>query len=142
MNECWDSIRRGIRTDDPFPVGKYLGCDHKASQRSDPKSGAKLHAMGHDMSDFMRSCVDRYVELAGVEWSFLKKVCTPFLAEPRGPSPARDPTKSSDDLNNPVIEPSGGIDATRGRLQPIAASVLMKVLYGARMARYEFVESC
>ena len=51
------------------------------------------------MSDFMRSCVDRYVGLAGVERSSLKKVCAPFLAEPREPSPARDPMKSSDDFN-------------------------------------------
>ena len=93
------------------------------------------------MSDFMRSCVDRYVELAGVERSFLKKVCTPFLAEPREPSPARDPMKSGDDLNRPAIEPTGGIDATRGRLQPIAARVLMKVLYGALMARYDLLSS-
>ena len=42
MKECWASIRRGKRTDEPFPVGKYLGCDHKTSLRSDPKSGAKL----------------------------------------------------------------------------------------------------
>ena len=57
-----------------------------------------------------------------------RSVRTPFLAEPREPSPARDPTKSGDDLNSPAIEPNGGIDATRGRLQPIAARVLMKVL--------------
>ena len=141
MKECWDSIRRGIRTDDPIPVGKYLGCDQKTSQRSDPKSGAKLHVVGYDMSDCMRFCVDSYVELAGVERSSLKKVCTPFLAEPREPSLARDPMKSSDDLNNPAIEPSGGIDATRGRLQPIAARVLMKVLHGARVARYDLLRA-
>ena len=51
---------------------------------------------------------DTYVELAGVERSSLKKVCTPFLAEPREPSPARDPMKSGDDLNSPAIEPTGG----------------------------------
>ena len=90
-------------------------------------------------SDFMRSCVDRYVELAGVERSSLKKICTPFLAEPREPSPAHDPMKSGDDLNSPAIEPTGGIDAQRGRLQPIAARVLIKVLYGARVARYDLL---
>ena len=138
MKECWDPIRRGTRTDDPFPVGKHVECDHKTSQRLDPKSGAKLR---DDMSDFMRSCIDRYVELAGVDRSSLRKVCTPFLAEPREPSPARDPTKSGDDLNSPAIEPDGGIDAARGRLQPIAARVLMKVLYGARMARYDLLRA-
>ena len=49
--------------------------------------------------------------------------------------------KSGDDLNKPAIEPPGGIDATRGRLQPIAARVLMKVLYGARMARYDLLRA-
>ena len=49
MKYCWDSIRRGIRTDDPFAVGKDFGCDHKTPQRLDPKSGAKLRAMGYDI---------------------------------------------------------------------------------------------
>ena len=108
MKGCWDAIRRGIRAEDPFPVGKYLGCDHVTSLRVDPKSGAKLRVMEHDMSDFMRSCVGRYVELAGVERSSLRKASTPFLAEVREPSPARDPMKSSDDLKDPAISPNGG----------------------------------
>ena len=45
-NKCLDSIRRGIRTGDPFPVGKYLGCGHKTSQRSDPKSGVNSVSWG------------------------------------------------------------------------------------------------
>ena len=117
MKECWASIRRDIWTHDFFPVGKYVGCDHKASQRLDPKSGAKLRVMEYDMSDFMRSCVDRYAELAGIDRSSLREVCTPFLAEPREPSPARDPMESGDDLNSLAIGPDGGIDAARGRLR-------------------------
>ena len=92
------------------------------------------------MSDLMHSCVDRYVELSGVERSSLKEVCPPFLAEPREPSPARDPMKSGDDLDSPAVEPTGGIDAPR-RLQPIAARVSVKVLYGARMARYDLLRA-
>ena len=133
MSECWRSIRSGIKTDDPTPVGKYLGCDHKASTCKDPSTGHEYRVMEYDMSDFMRSCVDRYVELAGINKSSLKKALTPFLAEPKEPSPARDPCSSDGHVAD--------ADLVRGRLQPIAARVLMKVLYGARMARYDLIRA-
>ena len=59
----------------------------------------------------------------------------------QGALPARDPMKSGDDLNSPAIEPTGRIDAPRGQLQPIAARVLMKVLYGARVTRYDLLRA-
>ena len=135
MAECWHAIRSGIKTDDPSPVGKYLGCDHKVSTQMDPSTGHEYRIMEYDMSDFMRSCVDRYVELAGINKSSLRKALTPFLVEPKEISPARDPCSSED------AAPPGSVDEVRGRLQPIAARVLMKVLYGARMARYDLIRA-
>ena len=135
MAECWAAIRKGVNTDDPSPVGKYLGCDHKVSTGRDPSSGHEYRIMEYDMSDFMRSCVDRYVELAGINKSSLKKALTPFLVEPKEQSPARDP------CTNDGIESPSDADEVRGRLQPIAARVLMKVLYGARMARYDLIRA-
>ena len=73
------------------------------------------------MADFFASCVAKYLELAGNNVKPLRKVDTPYLAE----TPAQAETPSED-------EP-------RGELQPIASKVLMKVLYGARMARYDLL---
>ena len=39
MQKCWNEIRKGIRTDEPSSVGKYLGCDHIRSVIKDPLTG-------------------------------------------------------------------------------------------------------
>jgi hypothetical protein len=59
--------------------------------------------------------------LAGSNARPLRKVDTPFLEE----SP-----DSADESGN------------AGALQPIAARILMKILYGARMARYDLLRPC
>ena len=69
------------------------------------------------MSGFFKSCVDRYLELAKKSESSLRQVASPFLDEA---------CKVVDDEES-------------GELQPIAARVLMKVLYGARMCRYDLL---
>ena len=68
------------------------------------------------MSNFFASCVDRYLELAKITKDKLKDVETPFLEE------------------------SGMAGrGVEGNLQPIASKVLMKILYGARMCRYDLL---
>ena len=64
----------------------------------------------YDMERFMRSCVDRYCNLAGMSKAALKKTDSPFLHEARPPKPDRD-------------------DA--GKLAKDATAILMKILYGA-----------
>jgi len=76
--------------------------------------------MEYDMKDFLISCVDRFVELAGKSGANLRKVETPFI----------DETKSSTEQGS-----VGGV------LQPIASKVLMKVLYAARMCRYDLLRA-
>ena len=77
-----------------------------------------VNMMSYDMRDFLVSCVDKCCELAGVGRNSLK-LPTPFhdnkVAEPLKPN-----------------EP-------QGRVQPIASRVLMKVLFAARMARWDFL---
>ena len=68
------------------------------------------------MSDFLKSCVDRYLELANKNIASLRKVATPFI----------ETAQEKDE------EP-------RGELQPIAARILMKALFAARMARYDLL---
>ena len=76
----------------------------------------------YDMSDFLKSCVDAYCELAKVNVSSLSKVSTPFF----GSKVAR-----------PVISE----EEPKGRLQPVAAKVFMKILFAARMARYDLLRA-
>ena len=46
-----------------------------------PKQGerVKVKAMIYNMSNFLKSCVDRYLEFAKCERNTLRKVATPFL---------------------------------------------------------------
>jgi hypothetical protein len=159
----WKLVRQHVKTDEPLPLDKYLGCEHRSSNvpassfadsarelfhwpplpteakeppaskggGSDAASRARnassyeglgdVRLLEYDMSEFFRSCVEKYVELAGKNARPLRKVDTPFLDEASGGD--------------------AGDDAA-GELQPIAARVLMKVLYGARMARYDLLRPC
>ena len=91
-----------------------------------------VHFMKYNMQDFMKSCVDRYIELGGNRIKEkLKVVDTPFLDESK-PEFDENPIKGD---NGEVIETKPGV------LGDIACAVLMKVLYGARMARYDLIRA-
>ena len=84
--------------------------------------GTKNHCLPrrgieYDMAEFLQSCVDRYLELANKPAASLRSVATPFLE----------------------ITAEDHEHEERGELQPIAAKVLMKILYAARMARYDLL---
>ncbi len=71
--------------------------------------------MEYDMCEFLQQCVDKYRDLAGPHAAQLTKVTTPFCSDAQ-------------------------LDALRdipgeGVLAPVAARVLMKVLYAARLCR-------
>ena len=72
----------------------------------------------YDMRDFLESCVDRCCELAKVERKTLKPAATPFH-----------------ELR--VALPIASEEEKAGRLQPIASKVLMKILFAARVARWD-----
>ena len=80
-----------------------------------------VNVVRYNMKNFLESCVDAYCQLAKVDKSKLKKTSTPF----------RD---------NKVIRPKEE-DEKSGRLQPIASKVLMKILFAARMARYDLLRA-
>ena len=72
VKESWNLIRKNIKTDEPTKAGKYLGCDHKQSEKwvvpgSDPmakdtdSSAAKsklVRMMEYDMELFLVQCVE------------------------------------------------------------------------------------
>ena len=100
MEQGWRLIRRGVKTEDPHPAGKYLGCSHSiitihlpdgadplqgveggVPQRPTQLSGRPTRYMLYCMSDFLLQCVDLYVELADKQKCTLRKVETPFVDE-------------------------------------------------------------
>ena len=95
------------------------------SQDQQEKPGAMtkpVTRVTYDMRDFLESCVERYCELAKVERKSLKPAATPFH-----------------ELR--VALPTASEKETAGRLQPIASKVLMKILFAARMARWDLLRA-
>ncbi len=155
LAEGWKLIRQKIRMEDPTPVGKYLGCDHKifhgtmpagGTPRFEPKAdetpqpknskagGARVPVtlMEYDMKSFLVSCVDKYVELGKINKNTLKAVDTPFLEESKFPGVGEvEPTPASGGDNTP----------RDGALKPIASRILMKILYAARMCRFDLLRA-
>ena len=86
-----------------------------------PAMNKPVNVMTYDMKEFLSSCVDRYCELAKVERSTLEQVATPFH-------------------ENRIAKPVEGNEPA-GRLQPIASRVLMKILFAARMARWDLLRA-
>ena len=80
-----------------------------------------VNTVEYDMRQFLQQCIDRYVELAGPNVKF-KKVTTPF---------------PDDKIARPIMDEA----EARGELQPIASRVLMKVLFAARMARFDLLRA-
>ena len=74
-----------------------------------------MRKIEHDMSSFLRECVTRYTSLAGETVGKLKHADTPFIAE----------------------IPEANDSRPEGKLKPHASQVLMKILYAARMARFD-----
>ena len=48
-------------------MGLYLGCKHEESVHVLPQTRVKVRVMEYSMEEFLRSCVDRYRELTGVQ---------------------------------------------------------------------------
>ena len=80
-----------------------------------------VNVMTYDMRGFLVSCVDRYCKLTKVDPKLLKHVPTPFH-------------------DNRVARPTEEGEP-QGKLQPIASRVLMKILFAARMARWDLLRA-
>ena len=81
-----------------------------------------VNLVRYDMASFLESCVEAYCQLAKVDPSTLGKVSTPF-------------TEAG------IARPTLDEHEKPGRLQPIASKVLMKILFAARMARFDFLRA-
>ena len=121
LKEAWSLIRKGLRLDAPVPLGKYLGCHHvygaaklvggKLIPTAEHDRSATHRTIKYDMSDFLKSCVARYQELAGPKGANLRKATTPYVDE------AMD--------YDVHATPAGGQPPPSGELGAIASKVLL-----------------
>ena len=112
MAQTWRELSSRIDMDTLGPVAKCLGCHHHV--RSGVVNGKPRQIIEYGLGDFMLSCAEAYTKAAGEHDSIRRPVDTPSLEI------------------DEEAEPSG-------KLQPIASSVLMKLLYGARIARQDLL---
>ena len=113
----WSMIRQKIKTDEPHAVTTCLGCEHLVCDTN--VGGVSVKQMEYNMLPFFEQCVDSYLTLNKKDISTLKPAKTPFL----------DETKIE---NSPS-------ESKEGLLAPIACKVLMKILYGASLARFDLL---
>ncbi|CAE7242240.1 unnamed protein product [Symbiodinium sp. CCMP2592] len=98
----------------------------------------EIRMIKYDMRSFMEQCVSRYVELCGPKYkATLRSADTPFLDESR---PEFDTNPDRPEVNRLLGHPTDTpIPPGKGVLGDCAAAVLMKILYGARMGRYDLI---
>ena len=158
--EGWKMLRSLLNIEPETDLGMYLGCTLRKGE-SRLKDGTRVSTMTYDMESFLEQCIKRYKEVAGKD-VVLKSVATPSLPEDTKQDPARAPSSSSKDIykcpwcsctfaGRGCISPSEhakGSEETadpnsevRGELAPHAASILMKLLYAARIARFDLLRS-
>ena len=101
-----EAMRKEIEMEDPHSLGKYLGATHRYI-----KNGP-VTTMQWDMSDYMKSACRSFEAATG---RTLKPVATPYVS----------------DLTKEAMDKNLGSPGEYGHL---AASMLMRLLYPARMA--------
>ena len=132
-----------IKMDAPKPAGKCMGCLHR--QGVAEVNGKKVRTMEYDMTDFMGSCVTAYQKASGATPGDLAHASTPFapqLGEDTGKGKRAEHGASYyDEQSNEAVYSAlvdGGPES--GQLDGIASAMLMKLLYGARIARWDLLK--
>ena len=155
LAQGWSMLRTRLKIEPETGLDMYLGCNQSKGNVT-LGNGHRVTTVTYDMEQFLRSCVDRYLEVAGDVK--LNKVVTPDLHEETKNHVSRKPVREGPSVvcnwcNNlvptdgsaTVPDQRGGTpelamkEPVRGHLAPHAASVLMKLLYGARIARFDLL---
>ena len=153
----WEMLRTVLRIEPETDLGLYLGCVLSQGE-TQLHNGKKVKTITYNMEGLLKLSVEKYLDIIGKDTK-LKKVSTPSLPEETKSSPYRAPSDGkrkvecpwcahSFDPEMPVLYETGssrpGQDSeslNRGNLAPHAASVLMKLLYAARIARFDLLRS-
>ena len=153
----WEMLRTVLRIEPETDLGLYLGCVLSQGE-TQLHNGKKVKTITYNMEGLLKLSVEKYLDIIGKDTK-LKKVSTPSLPEETKSSPYRAPSDGkrkvecpwcahSFDPEMPALPETGnsrpGQDSeslSRGNLAPPAASVLMKLLYAARIARFDLLRS-
>ncbi len=65
VDSGWSVLKQLLKLGDVEPAGLYLGCLHKVKSVL-LKSGQMARRVEYDMSDFLRSCVEKYTPKTGI----------------------------------------------------------------------------
>jgi hypothetical protein len=142
----WALLRIELQIGPESDTGMYLGCNVIKHEILLPDK-MTARAVTYDMEFFLEQCMARYVQVAGGDVHF-KEVKTPFLPDdPHNNSPLRNPTDKSGEVcpwcqytkDGPGDKAPPKEDGETGALANTAASVLMKCMYAARMARFDLL---
>ena len=110
VNKIVKKLRKTIKMEDPTSLQKYVGCVHKVIRNE--VHGEEITHITFDMEAYFRSAIEDYVEYTG---AVLSKVGSPFAPKP-----------ATEELDNLLARP--------GEQGSKAASFIMKLMYGSRMA--------
>ncbi|CAE7488465.1 unnamed protein product [Symbiodinium sp. CCMP2592] len=148
----WELMASKIKLEPPSSIKSYLGCEHEpkkafpeltfGDRNTSVAQGStgprEIRMIKYDMRSFMEQCVSRYVELCGPKYkATLRSADTPFLDESR---PEFDVNPDRPAVNRLLGHPTDTpVPPGKGVLGDCAAAVLMKILYGARMGRYNLI---
>ena len=153
----WEMLRTVLRIEPETDLGLYLGCVLSQGE-TQLHNGKKVKTITYNMEGLLKLSVEKYLDIIGKDTK-LKKVSTPSLPEETKCSPYRAPSDGKRKVECPCCAHSfdpemsalnetansrPGQDSempNRGNLAPHAASVLMKLLYAARIARFDLLRS-
>ena len=108
--EVIDRIRKDIVMEDPGQMQKYLGCIHHVVRKM--KGGETITQVAFDMQKYFESALAEYRELNSEK---LHKVDSPYA-----------PRLNDKELDSLLAQP--------GKMAAHAASLVMRLMYGVRMA--------
>ena len=153
----WEMLRTVLRIEPETDLGLYLGCVLSQGE-TQLHNGKKVKTITYNMEGLLKLSVEKYLDIIGKDTK-LKKVSTPSLPEETKCSPYRAPSDGKRKVEcpwcahsfdpemsalNETVNSRPGQDSemlNRGNLAPHAASVLMKLLYAARIARFDLLRS-
>ena len=148
LTKGWEMLRSKLNIEPETDLGLYLGCIlSKGSSKL--HDGTPVSTMTYDMEGLLKLSVEKYLDIVGKDTK-LKHVSTPSLPEEtkkhksRAPCPGDPKKKVSCPWCSHEFDPDAPEfykPGTTGALAPHAASVLMKLLYAARIARFDLLRS-
>ena len=158
----WSMLRQELRLEDETPLGLYLGCRISKGEAV-LHDKTKVQTVTYDMETYLEMTVKKYCDVTGFNPTKFKTVPSPSPAEETKHHPARAPAQAGKshrctwcgrtvpiDADGRLIPPppipkapeeEEVNEANRGSLAPQAASIFMKLLYAARVCRFDLLRS-